>query len=95
MANESTTSPWRRFRGAPVASSCPEASATPTNVDSESNRSVSITVIIAGTSASCSAPQASSCRKTDEKSGALNQAAGGATQPPSHAAAVTKPMPAR
>ena len=44
------------------------------NVDIESNRSVIITVIMAGTSDSCSAPQMSSLKNTDEKSGALNHA---------------------
>ena len=64
-------------------------------VESESNRSVIITVTIAGTSASCSAPTASSSRKTDEKSGALNHCVGGDTQPPIHAIDVTAKMLAR
>ena len=75
----STIRPWRRFFGSPLSSTRFAACATPMNVDSESNRSVSITVIIAGASDHLSAPQISSFRNTLEKSGALNHDAGGVT----------------
>jgi hypothetical protein len=79
VANASTISPWRRFFGSPFSSTRWAACDTPMNVDSESKRSVSMTVIIAGASDHLSAPQISSLKKTLEKSGALNQDAGGVT----------------
>ena len=93
VANESTIEPLRGgCIGSPVRRPVRRLR-TPMNVESESNRSVSITVIIAGTSDQRSAPEMSSFKNTDEKSGALNHCAGGATQPPTHAAAVTSAMP--
>jgi hypothetical protein len=79
VANASTIRPWRRFLGSPLSSTRFDACATPMSVESESNRSVIITVTMAGSSASCSAPHRSSFRNTDEKSGELNHVAGGRT----------------
>ena len=79
VANESTINPCRRFLGSPFSSTSCAACATPMNVDSESNRSVSMTVTMAGTSDHLSAPQISSFRNTLVKSGALNHDAGGET----------------
>ena len=95
VAHASTISPRRRLIGCPSGSVRPAAFATPMKVDNESNRSVNMIAIMAGRSASWSAPTTSSSRNTDEKSGAPTICRGSWAYPSVQASAVTTKMAAR